>query len=76
MAEVELTPVGILKRYVSDQSALVVTAGRTVAEVLEDLGIPPELVAIVMVNGLQQPKSYRLQEGDKVKLVPLMGGGV
>ncbi|MFQ5886841.1 MAG: MoaD/ThiS family protein [Anaerolineae bacterium] len=39
------------------------------------MGIPPDLVAVVMVNGRQEPKSYLLQEGDQVKLVPLVGGG-
>ena len=44
-------------------------------EVIEDLGLNPDLVAIVMVNGRQKFKSYRLQDGDNVKLVPMVGGG-
>jgi len=44
-------------------------------EAIEDLGVDPDLVAIVMVNGRQRFKSYRLQEGDQVKLVPMVGGG-
>lgn len=45
------------------------------AEVLEALGIPSALVAIVLINGRQELKNYVLQDGDIVKLVPLVGGG-
>jgi sulfur carrier protein ThiS len=44
-------------------------------EVIKDLGLDPDLVAVVMVNGRQTFKSYRLQDGDRVKLVPMVGGG-
>jgi sulfur carrier protein ThiS len=47
----------------------------TVEDVLVRLAIPSDLVAIVLINGLQRPKSHPLAEGDVVKLVPLMGGG-
>ena len=64
---------GMLKRYLSE--TVTANSGQTVHQLLDDLGIPPDLVAVVMVNGRQEPKSYLLQEGDQVKLVPLMGGG-
>jgi len=44
--------------------------GQTVAEVLETLGIPSGLVAIVQINGRQELKDYVLQDGDVVELVP------
>jgi thiamine biosynthesis protein ThiS len=72
---VHLTLVGLLKKYGPAQSSLTVEPGRTVMEVIEDLGLNPDLVAIVMVNGRQKFKSYRLQDGDNVKLVPMVGGG-
>jgi len=73
--EVQLTLVGLLKEYGPAQSSLTVEPGQTVMEVIHELGLDPDLVAIVMVNGRQRFKSYRLQEGDNVKLVPLVGGG-
>jgi len=73
MKRVEVVPVGMLKRYLSE--TVTANSGQTVHQLLDDLGIPPDLVAVVMVNGRQEPKSYLLQEGDQVKLVPLMGGG-
>ncbi len=71
----ELTLVGLLKKHVAGQPCLTAEPGRTVMEVIEDLGLDPDLVAVVMVNGRQEFKSYRLQDGDRVKLVPLIGGG-
>jgi sulfur carrier protein ThiS len=47
----------------------------TIDELLEHLAIPPDLVAIALVNGLQRSKSHQLVAGDVVKLVPIMGGG-
>ena len=75
MKSVELTLVGMLKKYGPDQTSLRVEAGRTVTQTVQDLGLDPELVAIVMVNGRQRFKTYRLQDGDRVKLVPMVGGG-
>jgi thiamine biosynthesis protein ThiS len=72
---VQLTLVGLLKKYGPTQSPVTVEAGQTVLEIIKDLGLDPDLVAIVMVNGHQEFKSYCLQEGDRVKLVPIVGGG-
>ena len=73
---VEITPVGLLKKYIADRETPIVTGeGQTVAEVLEALGIPSMLVALVLINGRQELKDYVLQDGDVVKLVPLVGGG-
>lgn len=70
-----MIPVGPLRQYVGDRPALEVQAGRSVSELLQEFAIPQGLVALVMVNGSSQPKSYRVQDNDLVKLVPLMGGG-
>jgi molybdopterin converting factor small subunit len=37
--------------------------------------MPPEIVALVMVNDEQQSKDYVLKEGDIVKLIAVIGGG-
>jgi sulfur carrier protein ThiS len=73
MKRVKVVAVGMLKRYLSE--TVTANPGQTVHQLLDGLGIPPDLVAVVMVNGRQEPKSYLLQEGDQVKLVPLVGGG-
>jgi sulfur carrier protein ThiS len=72
----KITPLGLLKRYVGDRETPILTEeGQTVAEILEALGIPSGLVAIVLINGRQELKNYVLQDGDVVELVPLVGGG-
>ncbi len=47
----------------------------TVRECLVKIKVPPELVAMVMVNGSLQDKDYVIQEQDVIQLIPLVGGG-
>ena len=71
-----LRPYGILKSYIDGQPEVVVEAGRTIRQVLQAFGMPPEVVALVLVNDEPQPKDYVLQDGDMVKLMAIIGGGV
>ena len=72
---VELTLVGLLREYGPAHASLTIEPGQTVREVVQELGFNPELVAMVMVNGRQKSKDHPLRPGDKVKLLPLVGGG-
>jgi len=72
---VEFVLVGLLRDYGPAQGSHSVKAGQTVLELIRELGLDPDLVAIVMVNGRQRFKSHRLQPGDRVKLLPMVGGG-
>ena len=72
--EIRLTVAGLLKNYMKGLPPSP-RPGQTVQELIEEAGIPSELVAFVLVNGRQKPKSYVLKEGDVVKLAPLVGGG-
>jgi sulfur carrier protein ThiS len=71
----QIKPVGMLKSYIGGQNEVSVEAGRTVREAIAALGMPPEIVALVMVNEEQRPKDYILREGDVVKLMAVLGGG-
>jgi len=71
----QIKSVGMLKSYIGGQTEVTVVAGRTVREAIAALGIPPEIVALVMVNDAQQPKDYVLQDGDVVRLLAVIGGG-
>jgi sulfur carrier protein ThiS len=68
-------PVGTLKSYIGGQTEVAVDAGRTVRETMTAIGIPPEIVALVLVNEVQQAKDYVVQDGDVVKLIAVIGGG-
>ncbi len=37
--------------------------------------IPPEEVTVIMVNGKREKESYSLQDGDRIGIFPLIGGG-
>ena len=72
-AHIKLT--GALKNYTGGQAEVDIEAGRPVREAITALGIPPEIVAMVLVNGAQKPKDYVLQEGDVVRLLMVVGWG-
>jgi sulfur carrier protein ThiS len=73
---VTLRPIGHLKSQVNNQAELNVPAGLTVREALKQVGIPPEVVALVVINGVYQTdKDILLKDGDVVKLMAVIGGG-
>jgi sulfur carrier protein ThiS len=71
-----LRPYGILKSYIGGETELAVDTGQTIRQALQALGMPPEVVALVLVNDEQQSKDYVLQDGDTVKLMAIVGGGM
>jgi len=42
---------------------------------LDELNVPKEEIAITMVNGKREDESYLLRDGDRIGLFPLIGGG-
>jgi len=52
-----------------------VAAGATVRELLSVLGIPPEKVFNVLVNGRHAEMHTVLHERDRISLFPPVGGG-
>jgi sulfur carrier protein ThiS len=72
---VTIKPYGILKEYIHNLPEVSVPPGQTVRQALATLGIPPEVVALVTVNDVQQDKDYTLQDGNIVKLLAVIGGG-
>jgi sulfur carrier protein ThiS len=70
-----LRPVGMLKDYAAGQVEVTLEAGVSVREALSASGIPPELVALVLVNDAYQTKDYLIREGDVVQVFAIIGGG-
>ena len=64
-----------LRILLNEKDEFTVEAGDTVRAVLLSLGIKPELVAMVSVNGEMQTKDYVIQEGDTIRLLAVVGGG-
>ena len=72
---VVLVPIGMLKEYVGGQERLHLAAGPTVEEMLEAVGIPPELVAGVIRDDDLVSQDYRPEDGELIRVLAIMGGG-
>lgn len=80
--EITLEPVGLLKRYcqeslnTNDQIILGKdTVGRSLEAVCQEVGLPPKMISLYIVNDQIHKKDYRLQAGDHIKCVAIIGGG-
>lgn len=59
----------------ADADAFPLAPGETVAELIARLGIPPEEIKLVFVNGNHVEVGTVLTPGDRVGLFPAVGGG-
>jgi len=67
--------IGVLKDYTNNIAEVEVTPGLSVRQALMDLHIPPEIVALVLVNDQPFNKETIIQEGDRIQLLAVIGGG-
>ena len=73
---VTLIPAGGLKAYAGDREQVELDSGPTVEELLERAGIEAALVAAVIgENDELVTLDYRPQDGERLKLIAVMGGG-
>ena len=75
--DIDVMAVGFLQEYV-EQGMMGLAgqwSGRELGTLLAALPIPESLAYVVVVNGERRPRSYRLEKGDVVKVVPLLVGG-
>lgn len=49
--------------------------GTRVQDVVNDLALPDQLLGIVVINDHHATVEHRLQDGDCLMLLPLLGGG-
>uniref|UniRef100_A0A7C3V512 Thiamine biosynthesis protein ThiS n=1 Tax=Desulfobacca acetoxidans TaxID=60893 RepID=A0A7C3V512_9BACT len=69
-----------LRRYVPGYDpyrglTLEAPPGTAVSRLISQLGLPPEEVTLIMVNGIRRPPEYLLQGEERVGLFPPIGGG-
>jgi sulfur carrier protein ThiS len=64
-------PAGSLNR----RAVIEVKDGGTVRDVLNQLGVPPELPNILLVEGRQSPETTVLTEGQTLSVFPPLAGG-
>ncbi len=66
---------GHLKEFTGGRAEIAVEAGRSIRAALTEIGVRPEVVALVVVNETHGDKDHILQEGDVVKVIAVIGGG-
>ncbi len=52
-----------------------VPPGIPVSHLISQLGLPPEEVTLIMINGVRQQPDFPLQGDERVGLFPPIGGG-
>lgn len=57
------------------RAVIEVKDGATVREILNQLGIPPDLPNILLVNGRQAPENTALKDGETLSVFPPLAGG-
>ena len=63
-------------RYVSERViALDMPEGSSAMDVIKAIGIPPDEVGIVVIDGKSVPKEHRLSDEDVIKIHPVIIGG-
>jgi molybdopterin converting factor small subunit len=73
---IELKLYATLAQHQPDTAAAYpVTAGTSVGQLIDSLGIDPEHVRLVFIDGRKQDQSTLLQGGERVGLFPPVGGG-
>jgi sulfur-carrier protein len=55
--------------------SLEISPGIPVSQIISRLGVPPEEVTLILVNGVRQGADFPLQGDERVGLFPPIGGG-
>jgi sulfur carrier protein ThiS len=71
----KLRVVGHLKEHSDGRAEFDIASGQSVRQILEAIGINPDVVALVVVNESQQDKNYMVRDGDLVRVIAVIGGG-
>lgn len=70
-----IKPLGFLKHYINEKDSIQVEAGKSIFDILQEHGIPSELVAGVFIKEKLLSKAYILKDDDIVLLMAIIGGG-
>ena len=58
-----------------DEERFPLKQGETAGDVIARLGIAPDAVAVLFVNGVHAAPDRALADGDRLSLFPAVGGG-
>ncbi len=61
--------------FESETKDVEIAKALTIGELLLKLGLSRGEVLVMQVNGSPVDETYRLQDGDELRLLPIVGGG-
>ncbi len=73
--QIEVRLFASLRKYADDKSRIEMEDGTDVSAFMERIGVPPDEVAIILVNGRHAVQDQVLQDGQAVSLFPPIAGG-
>jgi sulfur carrier protein len=73
--EIQIRLFAGLREYARHGDMVELEEGRDVLDLIEKLGIPPQKVAIILVNGRHAREGQHLHDGETVSLFPAIAGG-
>jgi len=76
MIKIDLNLFVTLSKYLPEDSEWYEISDNTsIGQLIDELGIPEDLVKLIFVNGKKQDRRYLLQNRDRLGLFPPVGGG-
>ncbi|MDI6732496.1 MAG: MoaD/ThiS family protein [Planctomycetota bacterium] len=78
--KIKITAYGILRSYTGQGDSRTpfekeISKGKTIAAIINDMGIPDGMVMLVAVNDQQKGFDHIPQDGDDIKIIPPISGG-
>jgi sulfur-carrier protein len=76
MITIELNLFATIAKYLpGDKQRCQVNENTSVDELIQELGIPDDLVKLIFINGKRVQRTHRLKQGDRLGIFPPVGGG-
>jgi len=76
MIKIDLNLFVTLSKYLpEDNECYEISDNTSIGQLIDELGIPEDLVKLIFVNSKKQDRRYLLQNRDRLGLFPPVGGG-
>ena len=76
MINIELNLFANLSQYLpANKQSYQVNENTNIEKVIQELGIPDDMVKLIFINGKRVEKTHLLKQGDRLGVFPPVGGG-
>ena len=76
MINIELNLFANLSQYLPEnKQSYQVNENTNIEKVIQELGIPDDMVKLIFINGKRVEKTHLLKQGDRLGVFPPVGGG-